>query len=172
MKLAAVRGLAELARAEPSEIVALAYGEQTPPFGPDYLIPRAFDPRLITNLAPAVAKAAMDSGVASRPIQDLDAYRERLTQFVYQSGTPMQPVFAAAKRAPKRVAYAEGEDERVLRAAQVAGRREIARTGAVGRRRHHAALPSSAALNAARTARIVNTLDDPRYANTARNTTK
>src|SRR3982751_3158000 len=91
MKLAAVRGLAELARAEPSEIVALAYGEATPPFGPDYLIPRAFDPRLIIHLAPAVAKAAMDSGVASRPIKDFDAYRAQLTRFVYQSGTPMEP---------------------------------------------------------------------------------
>src|SRR5881227_961579 len=118
MKLAAVRGLAELARAEPSEIVALAYGEQTPPFGPDYLIPRAFDPRLIIHLAPAVAKAAMESGVASRPIKDFDAYRAQLTRFVYQSGTPMEPVFAAAKGAPKRVVFAEGEDERVLRAAQ------------------------------------------------------
>jgi malate dehydrogenase (oxaloacetate-decarboxylating)(NADP+) len=77
MKLAAVRGLAELARAERSEIVALAYGEQTPPFGPDYLIPRAFDPCLITNLAPGVAKAAMDSGVTSRPLKDFDAYRDR-----------------------------------------------------------------------------------------------
>lgn len=118
MKIAAVHGLAAIARAEPSEIVALAYGEQTPPFGPEYLIPRAFDPRLITYLAPAVAKAAMDSGVASRPIQDFDAYRTQLNRFVYQSGTPMAPVFAAAKRAPKRVVYAEGEDERTLRAAQ------------------------------------------------------
>ena len=133
MKLAAVRGLAELARAEPSEIVALAYGEQTPPFGPDYLIPRAFDPRLITNLAPAVAKAAMDSGVASRPIKDFDAYREKLSHFVYQSGTPMGPVFEAARQAPKRVVYAEAEDERVLRAAQVALDEGIARPVLVGR---------------------------------------
>jgi malate dehydrogenase (oxaloacetate-decarboxylating)(NADP+) len=133
MKLAAVRGLAELARAEPSELVALAYGEQTPPFGPDYLIPRAFDPRLITNLAPAVAKAAMDSGVASRPIADFDAYRDQLGRFVYQSGTPMEPVFAAARKTPKRVAYAEGEDERVLRAAQVAIDEGLARPVLVGR---------------------------------------
>src|SRR5512132_2811182 len=118
MKLAAVRALAELAQAEPSEIVALAYGEPTPAFGPDYLIPRAFDPRLITNLAPAVAKAAMESGVASRPIKDFDAYHDRLMRFVYQSGTSMEAAFAAARAAPKRVVYAEGEDERVLRAAQ------------------------------------------------------
>jgi malate dehydrogenase (oxaloacetate-decarboxylating)(NADP+) len=133
MKLAAVRALAELARAESSEIVAQAFGEQTPPFGPDYLIPRAFDPRLVTNIAPAVAKAAMDSGVATRPIKDFDAYRDRLSRFVYQSGTPMEPVFAAAKKAPKRVVYAEGEDERVLRAAQVAVDEGIARPMLVGR---------------------------------------
>src|SRR6266513_4978059 len=107
MKLAAVKGLAALARAEPSEIVALAYGEQTPPFGPDYLIPRAFDPRLITDIAPAVARAAMESGVATRPIADFKVYRDQLTRFVYQSGTSMEPVFAVARRDPKRVAYAE-----------------------------------------------------------------
>jgi len=119
MKLAAVRALAGLAQAEPSEIVAQAYGEPTPAFGPDYLIPRAFDPRLITTMAPAVAKAAMDSGVATRPIADLEAYREQLDRYVYRSGTTMVPVFAAARRAPKKVVYAEGEDERVLRAAQI-----------------------------------------------------
>ncbi len=133
MKLAAVRSLAELARAEPSEIVALAYGEATPPFGPDYLIPRAFDPRLITSMAPAVAKAAMDSGVATRPIKDFDVYRDQLGRFVYESGATMEPVFAAAKRAPKRVAFAEGEDERVLRAAQAAVDEGIARPVLVGR---------------------------------------
>jgi len=133
MKLAAVGALADLARAESSEIVALAFGEQTPPFGPDYLLPRAFDPRLITSIAPAVAKAAMASGVATRPIKDFDAYRDQLGRFVYQSGTPMEPVFAAAKKAPKRVVYAEGEDERVLRAAQVAVDEGIARPMLVGR---------------------------------------
>ena len=133
MKLAAVRALADLARAESSEIVAQAYGEPTPPFGPEYLIPRAFDPRLITSMAPAVAKAAMDSGVATRPIKDFDAYRDQLSRFVYQSGATMEPVFAAAKRAPKRVAYAEGEDERVLRAAQVAVDEGLARPLLVGR---------------------------------------
>jgi malate dehydrogenase (oxaloacetate-decarboxylating)(NADP+) len=165
MKLAAVRGLAELARAEPSEIVALAYGEQTPPFGPDYLIPRAFDPRLITNLAPAVAKAAMDSGVASRPIKDFDAYRDQLTRFVYQSGTPMEPVFAAAKRAPKRVVYAEGEDERVLRAAQAAVDEGLARPLLVGRAEVMAARIQKLGLRLRLGDNCdgVNMLDDPRY---------
>ena len=165
MKLAAVRGLAELARAEPSEIVALAYGEQTPPFGPDYLIPRAFDPRLITNLAPAVAKAAMDSGVASRPIKDFDAYRDQLTRFVYQSGTPMEPVFAAAKRAPKRVVYAEGEDERVLRAAQVAVDEGLARPLLVGRADVMTARIQKLGLRLRLGDNCdgVNILDDPRY---------
>jgi malate dehydrogenase (oxaloacetate-decarboxylating)(NADP+) len=133
MKLASVRALAELAQAEPSEIVALAYGEPTPAFGPEYLIPRAFDPRLITTLAPAVAQAAMDSGVATRPIKDFDAYREQLTRIVYQSGTTMEPVFASAKRAPKRLAYAEGEDERVLRAAQAGVDEGIVRPVLIGR---------------------------------------
>ena len=165
MKLAAVRGLAELARAEPSEIVALAYGEQTPPFGPDYLIPRAFDPRLITNLAPAVAKAAMDSGVASRPIKDFDAYRDQLSRFVYQSGTPMEPVFAAAKRAPKRVVYAEGEDERVLRAAQAAVDEGIARPLLVGRADIMAARIEKLGLRLklGDNCEGINILDDPRY---------
>src|SRR5438093_8556239 len=102
MKVATVRALAELAQAEPSEIVAQAYGEATPAFGPDYLIPRAFDPRLITTIAPAVAQAAMDSGVATRPIENFDEYRERLGRFVYQSGTTMEPVFELARHAPKR----------------------------------------------------------------------
>jgi malate dehydrogenase (oxaloacetate-decarboxylating)(NADP+) len=133
MKVAAVYALAELAQAEPSEIVAQAYGEPTPAFGPDYLIPRAFDPRLIVKIAPAVAKAAMDSGVASRPIQNLDEYRERLGRFVYQSGTTMGPVFDIARRAPKRVVYAEGEDERVLRAAQAAVDEGIVRPVLIGR---------------------------------------
>ena len=102
-------------------------------FGRDYLIPKPFDPRLIEAVAPAVAQAAMDSGVATRPIADLDAYRQRLTQFVYHSGSSMQPVFAAAKHAPKRVIYAEGEDERVLRAAQVVVDEGLARPLLLGR---------------------------------------
>ncbi len=119
MKLAAVQAIAELAMAEQSEVVAAAYGVEDVRFGPEYLIPKPFDPRLIVIIAPAVAKAAMESGVATRPIQDFAVYRQQLTQFVYQSGLLMKPVFAAAKRAPQRIVYAEGEDERVLRAVQV-----------------------------------------------------
>jgi malate dehydrogenase (oxaloacetate-decarboxylating)(NADP+) len=165
MKLAAVRALAELAQAEPSEIVALAYGEQTPAFGPDYLIPRAFDPRLIIKMAPAVAQAAMDSGVATRPIKDFNAYRDQLNRFVYQSGTTMEPVFAAAKQAPKRVVYAEGEDERVLRAAQVAVDEGLARPVLVGRTDVITARIAKLGLrlNLGADADLVNILDDPRY---------
>ncbi|KQP14020.1 NADP-dependent malic enzyme [Pseudorhodoferax sp. Leaf267] len=119
MKLAAVHAIADLTHAEIPEVVAQAYGAVGLRFGRDYLIPKPFDPRLIEAVAPAVAQAAMDSGVASRPIADMRAYRQRLSQFVYQSGSSMQPLFAAAKNAPQRVVYAEGEDERVLRAAQV-----------------------------------------------------
>src|SRR5437588_3822974 len=120
MKLAAVRAIADLAMAEQSDIVAAAYGDdQELKFGPEYLIPKPFDPRLIVMIAPAVAKAAMDSGVATRPIADFEAYRQRLTQFVYHSGLLMKPIFEAAKKSPKRIVYAEGEDERVLRAGQV-----------------------------------------------------
>ena len=165
MKLAATRALAAIAQAESSEIVAQAYGEQTPAFGPDYLIPRAFDPRLIVSIAPAVAKAAVDSGVATRPISDFDDYRNRLTRFVYASGAPMAPVFAAAKRAPKRVAFAEGEDERVLRAAQ-AGIDEgivfpvlIGRTDIIQSRIKRLGLR----LALGRDCEGVNILDDPRY---------
>jgi malate dehydrogenase (oxaloacetate-decarboxylating)(NADP+) len=119
MKSAAVRAIAELAHAEMSDVVAAAYGDQRLEFGPDYLIPTPFDPRLIERIAPAVAKAAMDSGVATRPLNDIEAYRQRMARFMYQSGASMEPVFAAAKIARKRVALAEGEDDRVLRAAQV-----------------------------------------------------
>jgi malate dehydrogenase (oxaloacetate-decarboxylating)(NADP+) len=133
MELAAVRAIAELARAEQSDEVTAAYGEQQKPFGPEYFIPRPFDPRLIAQIAPAVAKAAMDSGVATRPIEDFGAYRDRLNQWVYQSGQIMRPVFAAAKQAPKRVVYAEGEEERMLRAAQLAVDEGIARPVLVGR---------------------------------------
>jgi malate dehydrogenase (oxaloacetate-decarboxylating)(NADP+) len=133
MKLACVHALAQLAQAEKSDVVAAAYGSESPTFGPEYLIPRAFDPRLITQIAPAVAKAAMDSGVATLPIGDLAAYRARLTQYVYQSASAMSPVFAAAKRNPQRVIYAEGEDLRVLQAAQVAVDERLARPVLVGR---------------------------------------
>jgi malate dehydrogenase (oxaloacetate-decarboxylating)(NADP+) len=134
MKLAAVRAIADLAMVEQSDIVASAYNlHETLPFGPDYLIPRPFDPRLIVKIAPAVAKAAMESGVATRPIDDFDAYRLRLQSFVYHSGLLMKPVFSAAKQAPKRIVYAEGEDERVLRAIQVVVDEGLAKPIVVGR---------------------------------------
>jgi len=133
MELAAVRAIAELAQAETSEQVALAYGIESISFGPEYIIPRPFDPRLIARVAPAVAQAAMDSGVAARPIADMEAYRESLGQFVYQSGLIMKPLFIAAKAAPRRVVYAEGEDERVLRAAQITVDEHLARPILIGR---------------------------------------
>ena len=123
MKLACVREIADLAKAETSAEVAAAYAGKDLQFGPDYLIPTPFDPRLILRIAPAVAEAAVQSGVATRPIEDMDAYRASLSRFVYQTGMVMRPVYAAAKAVAsgsKRVAYAEGEDERVLRAAQIA----------------------------------------------------
>ncbi len=119
MKLACVREIAALAKAETSDEVAAAYAGQELRFGPDYIIPKPFDARLILRIAPAVAKAAEESGVATRPIADLDAYKQSLTRFVYQTGMFMRPVFAQAKSLRARVAYAEGEDERVLRAVQV-----------------------------------------------------
>jgi malate dehydrogenase (oxaloacetate-decarboxylating)(NADP+) len=133
MKLACVRAIADLAMAEQSDIVASAYGVEDLSFGPDYLIPKPFDPRLIVQIAPAVARAAMESGVASRPIADFDAYRQRLTSFVYHSGLLMKPIFSAAKQAPKRIVYAEGEDERVLRAAKVVIDEKLAFPILVGR---------------------------------------
>jgi malate dehydrogenase (oxaloacetate-decarboxylating)(NADP+) len=113
--------------------VALAYGIESISFGPEYIIPRPFDPRLIARVAPAVAKAAMDSGVATRPIADLDAYRDSLTQFVYHSGLLMKSLFTAAKAAPRRIVYAEGEDERVLRATQIVVDERLARPILIGR---------------------------------------
>ncbi|HJV26349.1 MAG TPA: NADP-dependent malic enzyme [Aromatoleum sp.] len=136
MKLACVKAIAELAQAEQSDIVASAYGGAELRFGPEYIIPKPFDPRLIVKIAPAVAKAAMDSGVATQPIEDLAAYAASLSDFVYQSGIVMKPVFAAAKRVPaetKRVLYAEGEDERVLHAARVVIEEGIARPILIGR---------------------------------------
>ncbi len=133
MKLAAVHAIAQLAQQEQSDVVAMAYGKSDAAFGPEYLIPRPFDPRLIVKIAPAVAQAAMESGVATRPIADLNAYRDQLTQFVYHSGLIMKPVFDAAKRERKRVVYCEGEDERVLHAVQVVVDEGIARPIVVGR---------------------------------------
>ncbi|WP_210543091.1 NADP-dependent malic enzyme [Rhodoferax sp. PAMC 29310] len=134
MEIAAVHAIAELAQAEQSEVVAAAYQGEQLAFGPEYLIPKPFDPRLMMKIAPAVAQAAADSGVALRPIQDMDAYREKLQSFVYASGTVMKPIFNAAKlAAKKRVAYAEGEEERVLRACQIVVDEGLARPTLIGR---------------------------------------
>ena len=134
MEIAAVYAISELAQAEQSEVVAAAYAGEQLAFGPEYLIPKPFDPRLMIKIAPAVAKAAADSGVALRPIEDLQAYREQLQSFVYASGTTMKPIFAAAKSGlKKRVAFAEGEDERVLRAVQIIVDEGIAMPTLIGR---------------------------------------
>jgi len=134
MEIAAVHAIAELAQAEQSEVVAAAYAGANLSFGPEYLIPKPFDPRLMMKIAPAVAKAAADCGVAQRPVLDFDAYREKLQGFVYASGSIMKPIFSLAKRAThKRVAYAEGEEERVLRAVQVVVDENLARPTLIGR---------------------------------------
>jgi malate dehydrogenase (oxaloacetate-decarboxylating)(NADP+) len=133
MKRAAVDAIAALAREAPSEVAARAYGGEARTFGPGSLIPNPFDPRLILRIAPAVARAAMASGVATRPMADFDAYTERLNRFVFRSGFVMKPVFATAKSAPLRVVYAEGEDERILRATQVVVEEGLARPILVGR---------------------------------------
>jgi malate dehydrogenase (oxaloacetate-decarboxylating)(NADP+) len=134
MEIAAVHAIADLAQAEQSEVVAAAYAGATLSFGPEYLIPKPFDPRLMMKIAPAVAKAAADSGVALRPIEDMDAYREKLQTVVYASGTTMKPIFQLAKRAAhKRIVYAEGEEERVLRAVQVVVDEGLARPALIGR---------------------------------------
>ena len=134
MEIAAVHAIAELAQAEQSEVVAAAYVGEQLAFGPEYLIPKPFDPRLMMKIAPAVAQAAVDSGVALRPIKDMAAYIEKLQAFVYASGTTMKPIFMAAKNAKnKRVAYAEGEEERVLRACQIVVDEGLARPTLIGR---------------------------------------
>jgi len=134
MEIAAIHAIADLAQAEQSEVVAAAYVGEPLAFGPEYLIPKPFDPRLMMKIAPAVAQAAADSGVALRPIADMDAYRDHLQTFVYASGTMMKPIVSAAKAAAKkRVAYAEGEEERVLRAAQIVVDEKIARPTLIGR---------------------------------------
>jgi malate dehydrogenase (oxaloacetate-decarboxylating)(NADP+) len=132
MKFAAVHAIAALARAEQSDVVASAYGHQETRFGPDFLIPRPFDPRLISVVAPAVAEAAMKSGVASRPIKDMTAYRRSMERFVYKSGNTMRPVFEAAAQTSQRVIFAEGEESRVLRAVQIAVDENLARPVLVG----------------------------------------
>ncbi|MEY3201214.1 MAG: hypothetical protein RIR70_764 [Pseudomonadota bacterium] len=168
MKLACVTAIAELAQAEQSDVVAMAYGGQDLSFGPEYIIPKPFDPRLIVKIAPAVARAAMESGVATRPITDFEAYRQELSNFVYQSGTIMKPIFDAARRVPagkKRVIYAEGEDERVLRAIRVVVDEGLAEPILIGR-------PSvidmrierfGLNLKAGRDFEVVNPESDPRY---------
>ncbi|MCK8515301.1 NADP-dependent malic enzyme [Methylonatrum kenyense] len=135
MKLACVEAIADLAMQESSDVVVAAYGGKPLRFGPEYLIPKPFDPRLISRIAPAVAKAAMDSGVATRPIEDFMAYRLRLNQFVFQSGLVMKPLFERARRSLKRVVYAEGEQERVLRAVQVVVDDGLAAPILIGRRK-------------------------------------
>lgn len=165
MKMAAVRAIATLAREEPSDIAARAYSNETPIFGPDFLIPSPFDPRLILRIAPAVAKAACETGVAARPIEDWQVYMDRLTRFVFRSGLVMKPIFSTAKTAPKRVIYADGEDERVLRAAQVALEEGIAKPILVGRpqvidvrlRRYGLKIRQGTDFE------LINPEDDPRY---------
>jgi len=165
MKHAAVRAIAALAREEPSDVVAQAYGGVERTFGPDFLIPSPFDQRLILRIAPAVAKAAMESGVATRPIADMGAYMDRLTRFVFKSGLVMKPLVAAAKKDVKRVIYADGEDERVLRAAQVAIEDGLAAPILVGRPSVIAARLKRFGLKIRPDAdfEVINPEDDPRY---------
>ncbi len=168
MKLACVKAIAELAEAEASDIVASAYGGQELSFGPEYIIPKPFDPRLIVKIAPAVAKAAMESGVATKPIEDFDAYVTSLNGFVYQSGIVMKPVFSAAKAVPmaqKRVIYAEGEDERVLHAVRVVLDEGLAAPILIGRPEVIEMRIQKIGLNLkpGRDFEIVNPESDPRY---------
>ncbi|OWT56094.1 NADP-dependent malic enzyme [Candidimonas nitroreducens] len=165
MKLACVRAIAELAEAEQNDEVARAYAGQELSFGPDYIIPKPFDPRLIVKIAPAVAAAAAASGVASRPIEDLEAYRQKLMSLVYHTGQLMRPLFMQAKTAPKRVIYADGEDERVLRAAQTVVDENIAHPILIGR---PAVIQMriekfGLRLNAGENIEIVNPEDDERF---------
>ena len=165
MKAAAVKAIAGLAREAPSEVVARAYGGEAHPFGKKSLIPSPFDPRLILRIAPAVAKAAMDSGVAKTPLEDLEAYTESLTRFVFRSGFIMKPLFSQAKSNPKRVIYAEGEDERVLRAVQVIVEEGIAKPSLIGRPNVVEARIKryGLGLEIGRDFDLVNPEDDPRY---------
>jgi len=165
MKLAAVDAIARLAREAPSDVAARAYGGEVQTFGAESLIPSPFDPRLILRIAPAVARAAMDSGVATRPIADFGAYEEQLSRFVFRSGFIMKPLFTQAKLAPKRVIYADGEDERVLRAAQVAIEEGFAVPILVGRPAVIAARCERYGLSIrpGEDLAVVNPEDDPRY---------
>ncbi|WP_158904284.1 NADP-dependent malic enzyme [Burkholderia sp. L27(2015)] len=168
MEIAAVHAIADLARQEQSDVVATAYGIQDLSFGPEYLIPKPFDPRLIVQVAPAVAQAAMDSGVATRPIEDMEAYRQHLQQFVYRSGTIMKPIFTAARACDasrKRIVFAEGEEERILRAVQIIVDEKLARPILIGRPEVIQARIAKFGLRL--TAEVdftmVNTEHDPRY---------
>ena len=165
MERAAVYAIAELAQAETSEQVARAYGIESLSFGPDYLIPKPFDPRLIERIAPAVAEAAMASGVATRPLEDIEAYRASLAKFVYHSGLFMKPLFSAAASAPRRIVYAEGEDERVLRAVQVVLDEGLAQPTLVGRPAviEHRLVRLGLRMRAGRDFEVVNPASDPRY---------
>jgi malate dehydrogenase (oxaloacetate-decarboxylating)(NADP+) len=168
MEVAAVKAVAELAQAEQSEILSSVYGIENLSFGPEYLIPKPFDPRLITVIAPAVAKAAMDDGVAQRPIKDFDAYRNQLQQFVYHSGTLMKPLFSIAKRVPenqKRIVFAEGEDERVLRAVQIIIDERLATPILIGRPAviEHRIGKFGLRIKAGEDFEIVNPENDPRF---------
>jgi malate dehydrogenase (oxaloacetate-decarboxylating)(NADP+) len=165
MKLACVYAIADLAHAEPSELVARAYGSAELAFGPEYIIPKPFDPSLILKIAPAVARAAMESGVATRPIADFDAYHRDLTNFVYHSGTIMRPVFAAARDSGRRVVYAEGEDERVLRAARAVLDEHLARPILIGRPSviEMRIRKTGVSLQAGRDFEVVNPESDPRF---------
>jgi len=166
MEIAAVHAIAELAQAELSEVVTAAYAGATLSFGPEYLIPKPFDPRLMMRIAPAVAAAAAESGVAARPIADMEAYRAKLQTFVYASGTAMRPIFNLAKAAPKkRVAFAEGEEERVLRAVQVVVDENLARPTLIGRPEVIAQRIAKFGLRlqAERDYDLVNTEEDHRY---------
>jgi malate dehydrogenase (oxaloacetate-decarboxylating)(NADP+) len=166
MEIAAVRAIADLAQAEQNDVVAAAYAGTTLVFGPEYLIPKPFDPRLMMKIAPAVARAAAASGVAARPVTDFTAYEEKLQSFVYASGNAMKPIFSQAKRAKRRnVAFAEGEDRRVLRAVQVVVDEGLARPCLVGRASviHSRIGKLGLRLQAGRDFDIVNIDDDPRY---------
>jgi malate dehydrogenase (oxaloacetate-decarboxylating)(NADP+) len=165
MKLAAVEAIAALAREPPSEVAARAYGGEAPLFGSGSLIPNPFDPRLILRIAPAVGRAAMDSGVATRPITDFATYAERLNRFVFRSGFIMKPVFGKAKTAPKRIVYAEGEDERILRAVQVVVEEGLALPMLVGRPAVIDARLARYGLSVrpGRDFTLINPEDDPRY---------
>ncbi|MBA1146796.1 NADP-dependent malic enzyme [Ectothiorhodospiraceae bacterium WFHF3C12] len=165
MKKACVRAIADLATAESSDIVVAAYGGKPLRFGPEYVIPKPFDPRLITRIAPAVAKAAMDSGVARYPIEDFDAYRLRLSQFVFQSGLVMKPIFERARTNLQRIVYGEGEDERVLRAVQVCVDDGLCKPILIGRRRVVETRIKRAGLRlkAGESYELVDPEDDPRF---------